>query len=76
VLNKTSHIDAVVLVGNRARLIAHTAHEKLSVSFAQNWQDAIGRLDELLGKDSDALVLVKASHGMELDKMVNQFVGE
>jgi UDP-N-acetylmuramoyl-tripeptide--D-alanyl-D-alanine ligase len=69
-LSKTASIDAVVLVGERSRMIYKTAPSSLTVEWTETWQDAQAKL-ELLLTDKDALVLVKASHGMVLNNIVD-----
>ncbi len=69
-LGKTSTIDAVVLVGERSRMIYKTAPSSLTVEWTENWQHAQEKLEALL-PEKDALVLVKASHGMTLNNIVD-----
>ncbi len=69
-LGKTETIDAVVLVGERSRMIAKTAPSSLKVEWAEDWQSGKDKLEALL-PERDALVLVKASHGMVLNKIVD-----
>lgn len=69
-LAKASTIEAVVLVGERAKNIALTAPKYLTVELASDWQSARTKLEDLLPMQ-DALVLVKASHDMVLNKVVD-----
>ncbi len=69
-LGKTETIDAVVLVGERSRMIAKTAPSSLAVEWAEDWQGGKEKLEALL-TEKDALVLVKASHGMVLNNIVD-----
>lgn len=69
VLFKTLSVNALILVGQRAKVIAKTAPITMEIDMALDWQDALAKLDRMLA-DSTTLVLVKASGGMKLDKMV------
>jgi UDP-N-acetylmuramoyl-tripeptide--D-alanyl-D-alanine ligase len=69
-LGKTETIRTVVLVGERSRMIAKTAPSFMTVEWVDSWQGAQEKLEALL-PEKDALVLVKASHGMVLDNIVN-----
>lgn len=73
VISKSSNLDKLILVGDRARMIGRTSPMHMPVEFVQNWQEAQLKLEHMLN-GTDALVLVKASHGMELAKMVQQVV--
>lgn len=69
VLNRTSTVNSVILVGKRARAIGETVHMHTDVSYADDWEQAVRVLeDKACAKDS--LILVKASHAMELDRLV------
>ncbi len=63
-----------VLVGERSRLIAKTAPPGISFIFANDWQEATSLVSDYLKRDNPSLVLVKASRGMHLDKMVKKLV--
>lgn len=69
-LGKTESIEAVVLVGERSRMIARTAPSFLTIELAEDWKSAKEKLEKLL-PEKDALVLVKASHGMVLNNIVD-----
>jgi UDP-N-acetylmuramoyl-tripeptide--D-alanyl-D-alanine ligase len=69
-LGKTETIDAVLLVGERSRMIAKTAPSCLTVEWTECWQNAKDKLEALL-PEKDSLVLVKASHGMVLNNIVD-----
>jgi len=71
VLYKTLSVSAVILVGPRAKVIAKTAPITMEIDTANDWQEACDTLDRMLS-GHQALVLVKASGGMKLDKMVAQ----
>lgn len=73
VLAKVGGCQHLILVGQRARGIAHTAPRSLPVIMASDWQEAHEHLEKLLAQP-DALVLVKASHGIHLERMVSKVV--
>lgn len=73
IIAKMSSIDTVLLVGRLAQYVAQTIPQRCCIERADDWQDAVNKLDRLL-TDSQSLVLVKASHGMALDRMVNEFI--
>ena len=75
VITKTSDLDRLILVGERARMIGRTVPMHMPVEFVQNWKEAQQKLEGLL-TGHDAYVLVKASHGMHLDQMVKEVVEE
>lgn len=68
-LCKTNNVDHVILVGERAKLVADTAPVGIQVDMASDWQGARDLLAQKLTV-KDSLVLVKASLGMELYKLV------
>ena len=74
VLRKMQGIDRLILVGDRARHIAQTAPSWLPVLLAHDWQEAGQLLEQSLIGGGQNLVLVKASHGVQLGKMVETFV--
>lgn len=69
VLGKTLSIKNVILVGERARQIAETAPATINVEYAKGWEEAVSHLEKRLSKG--ALILVKASHAMHLENLVN-----
>lgn len=71
-LNKTETVDTLILVGQRAGLIAKTAPINLTVNHVSSWEAAAQLLHEHLSGHK-SLVLVKGSRGMALDKMVAVF---
>lgn len=71
-LNKSSSLDTLILVGERAKLIAKTAPAYLSINFAPSWEGAAQLLQASL-EERKALVLVKGSRGMTLERMVELF---
>ena len=70
VLSKTPSIKTVILVGERARSIGKTAPLSIKIEYADDWKQAHEKLEGLLVKNS--LVLVKASNGMGLDRLVRE----
>jgi UDP-N-acetylmuramyl pentapeptide synthase len=48
----------------------------LSCHYVDDWQTATQVVEELLSDHAPSVVLVKASHGMQLDKLVRVLVGE
>lgn len=68
-LNKVSNVDSVILVGERAKAIADTAPGNIKIELAQDWQQAQEILEKMLLVEN-SLVLVKASAGMHLNKIV------
>ncbi|MFH0898772.1 MAG: UDP-N-acetylmuramoyl-tripeptide--D-alanyl-D-alanine ligase [bacterium] len=73
-LNRFPSIKNIVLVGQRAQNIASTAPAGVTILLADDYKEAGKVLKSLLDK-KDSLVLVKASHGMNLSEMVQDFVG-
>ncbi len=71
-LNKSSTLDTLILVGERAKLIAKTAPVYLSINFVPSWEGAVQLLQAAL-EQRKALVLVKGSRGMTLERMVAFF---
>jgi UDP-N-acetylmuramoyl-tripeptide--D-alanyl-D-alanine ligase len=67
-------VDHLVLVGKRARDIGATVPTSLSCQYVDDWQSASQAVNTLLATQSRSVVLVKASHGMQLDKLVHVLV--
>jgi UDP-N-acetylmuramyl pentapeptide synthase len=59
-----------ILVGDLVKWTKKTVPVGLSVSTAPTWKEAIALLEDTM--DSDALVLVKGSHGMGLGNLVKE----
>ncbi|MFA6263556.1 MAG: UDP-N-acetylmuramoyl-tripeptide--D-alanyl-D-alanine ligase [Candidatus Babeliales bacterium] len=76
IAKKSADIDRLVLVGKRARDIAAMIPSSLSCQCVDDWQAAAHAVNALLLEQSPAVVLVKASHGMQLDKLVRSLVEE
>lgn len=69
VLHKTTSIKAVILVGLRAQVIAKTAPTIIAIETAADWQEACEKLKPMVAA-TESFVLVKASGGMKLDRLV------
>jgi UDP-N-acetylmuramoyl-tripeptide--D-alanyl-D-alanine ligase len=74
IAQKYSNIDHVVLVGSRAREIGALLPSSLSCDYVNDWQEAVHAVNALLAQQSRSVVLVKASHGMQLDRLVRSLV--
>jgi UDP-N-acetylmuramoyl-tripeptide--D-alanyl-D-alanine ligase len=70
IVGKVEDLAALVLVGNLAKEIARTLPRDIDVSFAADWQEAVGKLRAHLTTEN-MLVLVKASNGVNLENLVN-----
>jgi UDP-N-acetylmuramoyl-tripeptide--D-alanyl-D-alanine ligase len=70
-LSKTLSINHVILVGQRAKVIKKIAPISMVVECVANWAEAAAKLEAKLSIPQ-SLVLVKASHGMELHHLVEQ----
>jgi UDP-N-acetylmuramoyl-tripeptide--D-alanyl-D-alanine ligase len=73
-LKKTTSIKKLILVGERAKLIAQTAPVFLEVEFASNWQEAKDKVEQILRKQTtlEPLILVKASRDVGLRELVKE----
>jgi UDP-N-acetylmuramoyl-tripeptide--D-alanyl-D-alanine ligase len=70
VISKSAlNLQALILVGERARSIGKTAPLHLPLVFADDWQEAQKKLESQL-IHPESVVLVKASHGIRLDNLV------
>ena len=69
-LKKVPSITQVLLVGDLVKWTQKTAPINVKIDHVANWQEAVKKLDEKLVKNS--LVLVKASRGMQLQKLVEE----
>jgi UDP-N-acetylmuramoyl-tripeptide--D-alanyl-D-alanine ligase len=76
IAQKCADVDHLVLVGKRARDIGTMIPPSLSCQCVDDWQAAAQVVNALLLEQSPAVVLVKASHGMQLDKLVCSLVEE
>lgn len=71
-VNQLGSIDAVILVGPRARHMARTISSATEVEIADNWKIASSYLEKHV-KGHKTLVLLKASRDIQLGKIVNLF---
>lgn len=69
IIGKVAGIDSLILVGELARKIGSTAPDSVAIFCVKDWQEASQKLEAELAHP-DSMVLVKASHGMQLEKMV------
>ena len=63
----------MILVGNLVKWTKKTAPLGLPVTHVPDWQQAIKQLDEHI-KTGNNLVLVKASHGVGLENLVQNYI--
>ena len=73
ILNKADSINSIILVGSLVKYTQGMLLSDSSVTRVSDWQEAEKVLLEEL-KASNSLVLVKASHGISLDKLVAKVV--
>ena len=73
VLCRAMSIGYIILVGKRAQLIAKTAPLTIKTLCVATAGQAIDALNTLL-QPKDSLVLIKASNGMQLCKLVKAFI--
>ncbi len=73
VVSKVDDLQALILVGHRAREIAKSINHTLEIIFVDDWAAAVKPLQEIIDKEP-SLVLVKASRGIQLDKMVSTVI--
>lgn len=69
---KAGRIDEVILVGPLAAAAQSTVPFRTRVILAPTWQEAVGLLDQAVGKG--AFVLVKGSRGVGLKNLVEAFI--
>lgn len=74
IATKISGVNYLILVGTRARAIRAAVPSSVACSCVQDWHEAATVLEKLLLEQTGALVLVKASHGMHLDRLVHNLV--
>jgi len=67
-LRKVPSLNHLILVGSHVQWIAQTAPAGIKVERVSTWQEALPKLEQHLHEQS--LILVKASRGMTLDKIV------
>lgn len=73
-LARAEDLDFVILVGKNAKLMEKTSPINLKIYCAKDWKQAKEKLCAIfeINKNQKHLVLVKASRGMMLDKIVDQ----
>lgn len=73
VLSKALSLSHLILVGKNARLMAKKAPITIKINFADDWVQAKEILSNILSdnKEKESLVLVKASHSVGLEKIVD-----
>jgi len=73
-VRKVPSLDHVILVGTHVQATTHTLPRGLSYEIVPTWQEAVGCVrNELV---DGAVVLVKGSRGVALDRLVAALVGE
>jgi UDP-N-acetylmuramoyl-tripeptide--D-alanyl-D-alanine ligase len=70
-LKRLPSVNQVLLVGNQVKWAQKTAPINIKIDCVLNWQEAVKILNNKLNTNS--LVLVKASQGMQLQKLVEEF---
>ncbi|MBY0353430.1 UDP-N-acetylmuramoyl-tripeptide--D-alanyl-D-alanine ligase [Candidatus Babeliales bacterium] len=73
-VNRLSSIQTVILVGELAWQAGHSLARGVQATQVADWQEATTVLKTMLGEHDQSLVLVKASRGVNLTKMVEQIV--
>jgi UDP-N-acetylmuramyl pentapeptide synthase len=68
-LKKVPSLSQLILVGTQVNGIQKTAPLGLSCILVSTWQEAVAAVRPLLG--ADTAVLVKASRGIALNKLVD-----
>lgn len=71
-LRKASTLNHIILVGSLVKWTKKTLPVGVGVDVVADWQEAADKLQEHL--DGNSVVLVKGSQGMQLDRLVKQFV--
>jgi UDP-N-acetylmuramoyl-tripeptide--D-alanyl-D-alanine ligase len=74
IAQKSADVNYLILVGKRARDIGEMVPSSLLCQHVDDWQAAAKTLNVLLSDHQPSVVLVKASHGMQLDKLVRVLV--
>ncbi len=72
-LRNLKSINSLILVGDLAQHMAYSIPAHMEVSTALDWQEACKQLDEKISHKKEPLILVKASLGMALGKLVETF---
>ncbi|MBD3231414.1 UDP-N-acetylmuramoyl-tripeptide--D-alanyl-D-alanine ligase [Candidatus Dependentiae bacterium] len=73
-LHKVGDIDYLILVGKAAQQISKTSPLNFKTNCVENWQQAQKHLENILkyNKNNKAIVLVKASRGVLLDRLIKE----
>jgi UDP-N-acetylmuramoyl-tripeptide--D-alanyl-D-alanine ligase len=73
VLGRALSLSHLILVGKNARLMAKSAPITIKIDFVEDWIQAKEVLANILrqNKEKESLVLVKASHSVGLEKIVD-----
>ncbi|MGB8468148.1 MAG: UDP-N-acetylmuramoyl-tripeptide--D-alanyl-D-alanine ligase [Candidatus Babeliales bacterium] len=71
-MRKAPAVRTVILVGSLVKWTQKTLPLAVQVTHVSSWQEAVTALESQL--QSNAVVLVKGSHGMQLQKMVDLLV--
>lgn len=79
VLQKTTSIDQVILVGKRAKNVSQTAPSTINIAYASDWREAVKELEKNLSRrlsrrlsGRGTCVLVKGSHAVGLEHLVDR----
>lgn len=72
-LQKMSGLERVILVGTLTAWTKKTAPIVLPVDHVASWQEAVLLLKKSLDGVQNPMVLIKGSHGIQLDKLVKEF---
>lgn len=70
-LRKIPSLKKVVLVGDLVNWTKKTIPLSVQVEHVASWQEAVAKLEHIV--DHESVVLVKGSHGMQLDNLVEYF---
>jgi UDP-N-acetylmuramoyl-tripeptide--D-alanyl-D-alanine ligase len=71
-LRKVPSLQSVILVGQQVEWVEKTVPTSIMVRRVPSWQEATEMLKSEL--DQESVVLVKGSFGMQLSKLIDQFV--
>lgn len=69
-LNRASSVEKVILVGDLVKYVAGMLPDNMILAKVSTWQEADVELKKLL-EQNECAVLVKASHGIALNKLVD-----
>lgn len=74
-LRKVPTLNRVILVGDMVQWAKKTAPIGLPIDHVASWSDAVPLVNNYVADVANTVVLVKGSHGMQLQNLVNEFVG-